>query len=269
MTSPIVLPPYRAVADNGTDEELSDAAELVGRVVSFMLHNGLQVCGVAVVGVEREQRTGRPMVVYRVPTAAADSKCPLDAIGFLYVGDYHDVAIGEHAILSLHAAQARPARPTEPALTHEQRHAGQVAHILEHAAAFNDHAGTGNIDAGTPGNAENIGEYLIDYAGPHHDVYQRLCADLGVQPHPPLVHPDPYADTPAGPVCRYGRTASCRTPCSGPVTKALVWRSPRNPRRVLSREDVCNGHAAEAMARPATAGAMRLPSLEDYAPEAS
>lgn len=68
--------------------------------------------------------------------------------------------------------------------TYEERHRGQVAHIAEHLAAFKDHAG--DVD---------ISEYLLDYAGRRHNIYQRLCADLGIEPQPALFHPDPYGET--------------------------------------------------------------------------
>jgi len=71
--------------------------------------------------------------------------------------------------------------------TFKERHDGQVAHIRQHLAAFKDHAGD-----------DFIGQYLADYAGPHHDIYQRLCADLQIKPQPELFHPDPYGDTAEG-----------------------------------------------------------------------
>lgn len=63
------------------------------------------------------------------------------------------------------------------------------------------------------------------------------------------------------PQCRYGRAASCRTDCSGDVDQAVVYRGAESD-KVLSRERVCRGHAAEALARALAAGTIAKVSIE-------
>lgn len=73
-------------------------------------------------------------------------------------------------------------------MNYGERHDAQVAHIFCHRDRFKDHAGY-------VGDRDEISTYLIDYAGEHHDVYQRLCHDLGIEPIAAICHPDPYGDT--------------------------------------------------------------------------
>lgn len=73
--------------------------------------------------------------------------------------------------------------------TYGERHDGQVAHISQYRDLFWNHAGY-------TGSGEEISEYLTNYAGEHHDIYQRLCFDLGIEAKPELFHPDPYGETP-------------------------------------------------------------------------
>lgn len=61
--------------------------------------------------------------------------------------------------------------------------------------------------------------------------------------------------------CSYGRAASCRTPCEGPVDQAVVYISSRHG-SVLSREPACRGHADEALSRARGAGTMAKTELQ-------
>jgi len=69
-------------------------------------------------------------------------------------------------------------------MDYQARHDGQVSHIHEHITLFREHVGNDEVET-----------YLIDYAGERHDIYQRLCHDLGVPPRRELFHPDPYGET--------------------------------------------------------------------------
>lgn len=73
-------------------------------------------------------------------------------------------------------------------MNYGERHDLQVAHILVYNNKFKDHAGYN-------GGRDEIDEYLTNYAGEHHDIYQRLCVDLGIVPMVIACHPDPYGDT--------------------------------------------------------------------------
>lgn len=72
--------------------------------------------------------------------------------------------------------------------TYLERHEAQVAHLLQYKDRVLELAGMEG--------AESISLYLTDYAGPHHDIYQRLCDDIGIEFKPEIGHPDPYGDTP-------------------------------------------------------------------------
>lgn len=69
--------------------------------------------------------------------------------------------------------------------TYADRHAEQCEHLRAHQPRVAGHIGD-----------DEVSVYLIDYAGPHHDIYQRLCADIGIEPKAAICHPDPYGDTP-------------------------------------------------------------------------
>lgn len=56
-------------------------------------------------------------------------------------------------------------------------------------------------------------------------------------------------------VCSYGRAASCRTPCEGPVDQEIVYRSTRTA-RVLDTDLVCRRHSQEALIRPQVAASI-------------
>lgn len=51
-------------------------------------------------------------------------------------------------------------------------HEAQIAHLKQHQAAFDADHGAGRT----------IEEYFEEYAWEYEDLYERLCADLGITP---------------------------------------------------------------------------------------
>lgn len=78
----------------GQVDEIHTPADLIGRVVSFMLTNGSQVSGVEISGIDTYDH--QPRILYRLPHTAGDSAVPVTAITHLHVARYidHTVHIG-------------------------------------------------------------------------------------------------------------------------------------------------------------------------------
>lgn len=78
-------------------------------------------------------------------------------------------------------------------LSYQQRFEGQVNHISQHWDKFFGHACSRDEATEDPRlRASIIEQYLVDH-GDRHDIYQRLCQDLEIEPRPELFHPDPFA----------------------------------------------------------------------------